>query len=151
VNRTGRPTHPAAFVAAGLSAMIGLHALFLIGWLRVFANPPWPGYEESTRLGMVEPWFVNSPRSLWLTRIVFFGLSLAVVLPVRRQRVMRALALWAGAAVGVAITWATTTARTFEGGTAGFVYYPLRIGFPILAGAVAAAVVQRVMARRADA
>jgi len=151
VSRGGRPTHPVAFALVGLSAMLGLHALLIIGWSNFFANPPWPGYEESARMGMVEPWFVNSPRSLWLTRIVFFVLAFAVVSTVRRQRVARALSLWVGAAAGVALTWATTVSRSFEGGAAGFVFYPLRIGFPILIGTLAALIVHRIKARESAA
>jgi hypothetical protein len=147
VNRPARPTHPAAFAIAGFAVMIGLHALFVIGWDRFFAVAPWPGYEESTRLGMVEPWFVNTPRSLWITRAVLFGVAFGVVLPVWSRRLHRVLALWIGAAAAVAITWVTTTARTFEGGVAGFVYYPLRVGLPLLVGAVVALVVQRVAGR----
>ncbi|HUF67310.1 MAG TPA: hypothetical protein VMM79_01570 [Longimicrobiales bacterium] len=145
-----RPTHPAAFALPGLAAVIGLHALFVVTWDVLFAKPPWPGYEESARLGMIEPWFVNSPRSLWLTRIVLFTLAFGVVLSVRRRRAARVLALWIGVAAGVALTWATTTSSAFDGGTAGFFFYPLRAGLPIVVGGTAAALVHRFGAGRAS-
>lgn len=137
-------THPAAFAALGLSAIIGLHALFILGWNGFFARVPWPGYEYSMRSGMVEPWFVNTPRSLWLTRIAFFAIAFGAILPIRNGRVARTLALWIGAAAGVAVLWRTTIMRTLEGGPAGYFFYPIRIGIPILAGALAAIVARRI-------
>lgn len=143
-----RTTRSAAFALPGFAAFVGLHALFVVGWEFLFARPPWPGYEESARMGMIEPWFVNSPRALWLTRIVLFGLALGIVLPVRTRRLARTAAFWAGAAIAVAVAWATTTSSSLEGGTGGYFFYPLRIGFPIVAGAVTAVLIQRLRRTR---
>lgn len=143
MKRPGRPAHPAAFVLPGFAATVGLHALFVTGWDAFFARPPWPGYEDSLRFGMIEPWFVHSPKALWLTRLVLFAVAFGVVLSVRQRRAARTFALWIGAAAGVALTWATTVSSTIEGGVAGFLFYPLRVVLPIAAGAFAAVLVQR--------
>lgn len=138
-----RHAHPAAFVGLGLSAVVGLHALFILGWDGFFSRSSWPGYEYSMQAGMVEPWFVNTPRSLWLTRVVLFALAFVVIVPIRHGRLARTSALWLGAAAATAILWFTTMSRTFEGGAAGFIFYPIRIGLPILAGSLAAGVLHR--------
>lgn len=143
MKRSDRPAHPAAFILPGFAATVGLHALFVTGWDALFARPPWSGYEDSARLGMIEPWFVHSPRALWLTRAVLFVLAFGIVLSVRKRRTARTVALWTGAAAGVALTWAATMSSTIEGGAAGFVFYPLRVALPIGAGALSAALAQR--------
>lgn len=145
MKRPGRPAHPAAFALPGFAATVGLHALFVTGWDTFFSRPPWPGYEDSLRFGMVEPWFVHSPRALWLTRLVLFALAFGVVLSIRQRRAARAFALCIGAAAGTMLTWATTVSSTIDGGAAGFVFYPIRVALPIVAGALAAAFAQRFM------
>ncbi len=108
---------------------------------------PWPGYEAATATGIVEPWFVHTPRSLWLTRITFAALALVVVGRTEHHRLGAATALWTGAAAGIAFVYATTSMRHLAGGWLGFVFYPLRLVLPILTGALAATVISRLRAR----
>lgn len=119
---------------AGLAAFLLLHLLFRLCWDSLFALAPWPGYEESMRRGLVEPWFVHTPRSLWLTRVVFFALALGIALARTHARWSTALGLWLGAAAGIVFTYATTSVRTLEWGWLGFVLYPFRVVLPILLG-----------------
>ncbi len=130
----------------GLLAFLLLHLLFLSTWSDLFAVRPWPGYEAATASGIVEPWFVHSPRSLWLTRGVYLALGL-VVAQRAGNRPPALLALWTGAAAGTIFVWATTTMRAMSWGWLGFVLYPLRLLAPVLAGWVLSFVIDRVRAR----
>jgi hypothetical protein len=94
---------------------------------------------------MVEPWFVHTPRSLWLTRSVFFLLALALALSAGRARWPAATALWAGAGMAVIFTWAMTTTRTMEYGWLGFAFYPFRLFLPILLGTALGELLRRTL------
>jgi hypothetical protein len=119
---------------AGLALFLLLHLFFFLAWDAVFAPRPWPGYEDAMRSGTIEPWFVHSPASLWLTRAVVFAAALAIALASHRARWSNALAFWAGTAGGVVVTYATTTVRSLPWGWLGFVLYPLRVLIPVVLG-----------------
>lgn len=129
-----RDTGRMVSLLAGLLTVSALHLFFIWTWGRLFIVAPWPGYEDSARLGLIEPWFVNSPRSLWLTRTVLFFLALGFALGGRRGRWPRALLLWAGAALAVIVTYATTRMPAMPAGGLGYVLYPFRVLLPILIG-----------------
>ena len=118
----------------GLLTFLVLHLLFVSAWDRHFAAAPWPGYEESARRGLIEPWFINSPRSLWLTRAAFFMVALVAALGRRAKRWPHAALLWAGGSAGVLATYATTRMPSLPGGALGFVFYPFRILLPVILG-----------------
>jgi hypothetical protein len=118
----------------GFLTFAGLHVLFVLAWDRFFAGSPWPGYEASARLGLVEPWFVNSPRSLWLTRAAFFAAAFSVGIGRRSGRWPRAALLWAGGAAALVATYATTSMPALPAGELGFLLYPLRLFLPIVLG-----------------
>ena len=121
-------------VLAGLATFLLLHLFFFLAWDAVFVAHPWPGYETAMQSGTIEPWFVHSPVSLWLTRTVLFALPLAMALAARRARWATALAFWAGTASGIVLTYATTTIRTLPWGWLGYVLYPFRALIPIVLG-----------------
>lgn len=135
-------------VALGLAIYLALHMVFVMAWAGFFSQVPWPGYEDSMALGLVEPWFINSPRSLWLTRFVLFATAFAIALATRRAHWSGAFALWLGAGAGIAATWATTSMRGLEGGTLGYVFYPFRVALPILLGTGLGALAVRTLGRR---
>lgn len=140
------PRDPLVAVLA-LAVFLALHVVFRLAWTGFFSALPWPGYEESTRLGLVEPWFVNSPRSLWLTRVTFFCLAFTVVFVSRRARWRAVAAVWIGASAGIVATWATTATRSIDWGWLGFVLYPFRVLLPIVLGGAIAGLVRRTIPR----
>jgi len=123
-----------AALLAGFLTFVGLHVLFVLTWDRVFARSPWPGYEASARLGLVEPWFVNSPRSLWLTRAAFFAAAFIIGFGRRSGRWPRATLLWAGGAAALVAMYATTSMPALPAGELGFLLYPLRLFLPVVLG-----------------
>lgn len=118
----------------GLLAFLSLHLFFTWTWDRLFASAPWPGYEESARLGLIEPWFVNSPRSLWITRAVFFAAASGLAARPRTHRWPNAALLWAGAAVAAVAVYATTSMPSLPAGTLGYIFYPFRLLLPVVLG-----------------
>lgn len=132
---------------SGLLVFLLLHLLFVVNW-PWFMAVPWPGYELATARGLVEPWFVHTPRSLWVTRAAFFILAMVTVLLRTGARSANALAIWLGAATGVALSYARTSLPSLEWGWLGFLLYPLRLVLPVLLGAAAGIVGARVRARR---
>lgn len=120
-----------------------LHLLFIAAWTDFFVLQPWPGYEESARLGLIEPWFVHSPRSLWLTRFSFFGVAFGVAFTRRHARWAGAAALWIGASAAIVAAWSMTSTRTLEGGGLGFAVYPFRVLLPIVLGTAIAELTRR--------
>jgi hypothetical protein len=118
----------------GLLTFLSLHLLFVGTWGRVFAAAPWPGYEESARLGLIEPWFVNSPRSLWLTRAVYFLVAAGFAAGRRAHRWPNAALLWAGGASGAILVYATTNMPSLPAGALGYVIYPFRLLLPVVLG-----------------
>jgi hypothetical protein len=131
----------------GLLVFLLLHLLFVVNW-PWFMAVPWPGYEVATARGIVEPWFVHTPRSLWLTRTAFFIVAMVTVLLRDGAQSANAFAIWLGAGTGVALAFATTSLPSLEWGWLGFVLYPLRLVLPVLLGAAAGVVGARVRARR---
>ena len=141
-----------AALLTGTLAFLLLHLFLEATWQRLFLVAPWPDYEQSARLGLIEPWFVNTPRSLWLTRITFFLLALGSALVLRRGRWSAAFLLWAGAAIGVIAMYASTSMPALPSGRVGYVIYPFRVLLPILLGTAAAALLRgsRCRARAAE-
>jgi hypothetical protein len=131
----------------GLLATLMLYLLFRAAWDTFFGVVPWPGYEESARLGLIEPWFINSPRSLWFTRATFFILAFATAMVCHDHRWSAAASLWIGAAIGIAATYATTTNRLLDWGWLGYAVYPFRVLLPVLLGTVIAELLVRVRRR----
>ena len=129
-----RPAAAALAGLAGLATLLLLHLFFTLSWDALFAPRPWPGYETAMRAGTIEPWFVHSPASLWLTRAVVFAAALTIALLGRRARWWNALAFWGGSAAGIMLTYATTTVRSLPWGWLGFVLYPFRVLIPIVLG-----------------
>jgi len=150
VNRAARGL---AASLAGTLAFLLLHLFLEATWQRLFLIAPWPGYEQSARLGLIEPWFVSTPRSLWLTRIAFFLLALGGALVLRRGRWTVAFLFWTGAALGVIAMYATTSMPDMPAGRLGYIIYPLRVLPPILLGTAAGALLRGMenRARTADA
>ncbi|MGD8278870.1 MAG: hypothetical protein PVH00_12615 [Gemmatimonadota bacterium] len=140
MNRTARGF---AALLAGTLMFLLLHLCFVTTWARLFLTAPWPRYEESARLGLIEPWFMNSPRSLWLTRIAFLLLAFAFAVARGRGRWPFAFLIWAGAAIGVATTYATTSMPAMPHGALGYVLYPFRLALPILLGTGLGALLRR--------
>jgi hypothetical protein len=139
----------AIIALVGCLAFALLHLLFVLAWQRFFTASAWPGYEETTQSGLVEPWFVNTPRSLWLTRITFFVLAFITARTVRDRPGTAALALWVGAAAAVAATWFTTKSHSAEWGWLGSMLYPFRVLLPIALGASGAMLLRRMSRGRA--
>lgn len=129
-----RDTGRIVSLLTGLLTFFGLHLIFVATWDRFFLVAPWPGYEESARLGLIEPWFVNSPRSLWLTRTVFFLVALVFALGRRPGHWPRAALLWAGAAIALMVTYAASRMPSMPAGGWGFVIYPFRLLLPVVLG-----------------
>ncbi len=132
---------------AGLLAFLLLHLVLVWRW-SWFAAAPWPGYEQATARGLVEPWFVHTPRSLWLTRATLFLLSAGIALEWQGSRIEAMLALWLGAALGVVFCYATTSLPSLEWGILGYFLYPLRIGLPVLIGSAAGSLFARWLEKR---
>jgi hypothetical protein len=132
---------------SGLLVFLLLHLLLVVKW-SWFMAVPWPGYELATARGIVEPWFVHTPRSLWVTRAAFFMLAMVTVWLRTGARSANAFAIWLGAGIGVALAYATTSLPSLEWGWLGFLLYPLRLVLPVLLGAAAGTVGARVRARR---
>jgi hypothetical protein len=134
------PAAAARRAAAGLAALAGLatflliHLFLYVAWDSVFAAHPWPGYEQAMRSGTIEPWFVHTPASLWLTRAALFAIAFGIALAQKRGRWMTASAFWLGTGAGVALTYATTAIRSLPWGWLGFLLYPFRTLIPILLG-----------------
>ena len=137
-----------ATVFAGALTFLALHLFFLLTWSRLFLVAPWPGYEESARVGLIEAWFVNTPRSLWLTRITFFGLALVSATVRRSGRWQGALLIGLGAASGVIGTYATTSMPAMPSGGLGYVIYPFRLLLPIVLGTALGGATHRFRTRR---
>lgn len=135
----------------GLLAFLLLHLFFGWTWGRLFAVAPWPGYEESARLGLLEPWFINTPRSFWLTRFTFFGIAFGFGYDTRPRRWPRVAWLWAGAAIGVAAVYATTRMPSMPAGALGFAMYPFRLLLPVVLGAALGELARRTVRARAAA
>lgn len=127
---------------SGLLAFLLLHLLFVLHW-QWFAAAPWPGYEAATARGIVEPWFVHTPRSLWLTRGVLFLIAATFALARPSSRMATAISIWLGAGIAALITYATTSLPSLPWGWLGFAIYPLRLALPVLLGAVAGALLAR--------
>ena len=142
-----RRVPPSLAVLTGTAVFLALHLLFVLDW-DGFASPPWPGYDENVRRGLLEPWFVHAPRSLWLTRLVFFAVALGFAFAANRRRWLAGAMLWLGAAIAIAGTWATTTARTLDWGWLGYFIYPFRIVLPILIGTAMGDLARRTLAAR---
>jgi hypothetical protein len=136
----------AAIALAGALAFFCLHLLFLFSWDWFIASP-WPGYAASTRAGFIEPWFVHSPRSLWLTRAVFFAVAFAIAVALRDRFIAAAFAFWIGAGIAVAVAWATTRAHTIAWGALGYLFYPFRLLLPVALGTLAGRIVRRFAGR----
>lgn len=131
----------------GLLVFLLLHLLFVLRW-SWFSAVPWSGYEAATARGIVEPWFVHTPRSLWLVRAVLFGVALLFSLRRTNGWLLNALALWLGAAAGVAFAYATTSLPALEWGSLGYLLYPMRVMLPVLAGALVGAILSRSFRRQ---
>jgi len=131
---------------SGLLVFLLLHLLFVVNW-PWFMAVPWPNYEAATARGIVEPWFVHTPRSLWVTRAAFFILAMVTVLLREGARSANAFAIWLGAGTGVALTYPTTSLPSLEWGWLGFPLYPLRLVLPVVLGAAAGVVSARVRAQ----
>jgi hypothetical protein len=129
-----RDVGPLLSALTGLFVFLSLHLFFRWTWDRLFASAPWPGYEESARLGLVEPWFVNSPRSLWITRTVLFAVACGSAFWRRSGRWPNAALLWAGAAAAAIAVYATTTMPSLPAGALGYVIYPFRLLLPVVLG-----------------
>lgn len=143
-----RDTGRIVSLLTGLLTFFCLHLLFIVTWDRFFLAAPWPGYEESARLGLVEPWFVNSPRSLWVTRTVFFLVAFAFALGRRPGRWPRATLLWAGAAIALIVTYGTSRMPSLPVGGWGFFIYPFRLLLPIVLGTAIGEFGRRVLVGR---
>lgn len=127
---------------SGLLAFLLLHLLFVLHW-QWFAAAPWPGYEAATARGIVEPWFVHTPRSLWLTRAVLFLIAATFAFARSSSTLATAISIWLGAGIATVITYGTTLLPSLPWGWLGFLIYPLRLALPILLGTVAGALVGR--------
>lgn len=132
----------------GLLAFLLLHFLFVLNW-SWFAAAPWPGYEAAMARGIVEPWFVHTPRSLWLTRAAIFLLAMTAALLRMHSTIATAFAIWLGAGIGIVFAYTTTSLPALEWGWLGFLLYPLRIVLPVLLGTVTGVVLTRMRERRA--
>jgi len=141
VNRAGRGL---ATLLTGTLVFLLLHLVFVFGWSRFFLAAPWPGYEESARRGLLEPWFINTPRSLWLTRTAFFTLAFVNAVARGRHRWPAALLLWTGAAAGVVATYATTSMPALPSGGLGYILYPFRLLLPIVLGTALGELLRRI-------
>jgi hypothetical protein len=144
VNRAARGL---ATLLAGMLTFLFLHLVFVFAWSRFFLVAPWPHYEESARLGLLEPWFINTPRSLWLARAAFFALAFVLALVRRRGRWPAALLLWTGAATGVIATYATTSMPAMPAGKLGYLVYPLRLLLPVVLGTALGELLHRIRNR----
>lgn len=83
-------------VLIGSFAFLFAHIHFVQTWDALYAVEPWPGFEAAARRGLIDPWFGNSPRSLWITQEVLFALA-AVIALLRRERMWTAgLVFWLG-------------------------------------------------------
>jgi hypothetical protein len=127
---------------AGLLAFLLLHLFFILRW-SWFTASSWPGYEAATARGLIEPWFVHTPRSFWLTRAVFVGMAALIAFVRRSSRLAAALALWLGSGMGVVFTYSTTSMPSLEWGYLGYLMYPVRIGLPVLIGTAMGALLVR--------
>jgi hypothetical protein len=141
VNRAARGL--VTFMAGTLTFLV-LHLTFVLAWRRLFLPAPWSGYEESARRGLIEPWFINTPRSLWLTRVAFFALAFVIAFARRRGRWPAALLLWAGAGVAVIATYATTSMPALPSGELGYIIYPFRLLLPVVFGTALAELLLRI-------
>lgn len=135
----------------GLLTFLLLHLLFAGTWDRLFAVAPWSGYEESVRVGLIEPWFVNSPRSLWLTRALFFAVAFGLAAARRAGRWPNAAALWAGGAAGAVAVYATTSMPSLPGGWLGYAIYPFRLLLPVVLGTALGELTARALRSRSGA
>ncbi len=133
-----------ATLLVGTLTFLVLHLIFVFAWSRFFLAAPWPGYEESARRGLLEPWFINTPRSLWLTRAAFAVLAFVFAFARRRRRWPGALLLWTGAAVGVIAVYATTSMPTLPSGGLGYIIYPFRLLLPIVLGTALGELLRRI-------
>jgi len=81
---------------------------------------------RTARDWVIEPWFVNTPRSLWLTRTVFFAIAAA-----SRQGAMcdtgRTPSCSGRRRDRAVATYATTSMPALTGGALGYVLYPFRL------------------------
>jgi hypothetical protein len=139
---TGERGRNVAIVLAGGLVFLTLHLIFILTWDRFFTTSSWPGYEASANGGLIEPWFVNTPASLWFTRATLFVMAFSITLFAGARPGSAALAFFTGAAAGCAAMWATTRAHAVEWGWLGFIIYPLRLLLPVVIGAVLAAIIR---------
>jgi hypothetical protein len=137
----GRARYVAIVLAGGLTFLM-LHLFFMLTWSRFFMPSPWPGYEATAVAGLIEPWFVNTPASLWLTRVTLFLLAFAITLFAAGRPGMVVPGFFTGAAAACASLWATTRAHTVEWGWLGFFIYPFRLLLPIVIGAALAEIIR---------
>lgn len=85
-----------AVLLIGSFVFLFAHVHFAQTWETLYVVEPWPGFEESARRGLIDPWFGNSPRSLWVTQEVLFALAIVIGL-MRSERVWTAgLVFWLG-------------------------------------------------------
>lgn len=132
---------------SGLLAFLLLHLLFVLHW-PWFAAAPWAGYEAATARGIVEPWFVHTPRSLWLTRGALFLIAASFGFAGGSSRLAIAISIWIGAGIAAGVSYATTSLPSLPWGGLGFVIYPLRLVLPVLLGTVAGVQLRRFRPRR---
>ena len=129
-----------AIVLAGGLTFLTLHLIFVLTWSRFLDTTSWPGYEASAAAGLIEPWFVNTPASLWVTRCTLFAMAFAITFFTLGSTGSAAMAFFAGLAGACAAMWATTRAHTVESGWLGFIIYPFRLLLPVVFGAALAAI-----------
>jgi hypothetical protein len=142
-----KPARIAIFGILGAGTFVLLHVFMVATWRTLFAVAPWPGYEGAARAGIVSPWFINSPRSLWLARATIFSVAFLLA-ALRRSPPWRvALVFWLGVAIAVAAMYATTALPDLPNGWIGYLVYPFRTLLPVLVATVAGDVVRRFLGR----
>jgi hypothetical protein len=138
----------AIFGVLGAVTFVLLHLFMVATWRTLFAVAPWPGYEGATRAGIVSPWFINSPRSLWLARATIFLVAFLLAALRRTPPWRAALVFWLGIAIAVAAMYATTVLPSLPNGWIGYFVYPFRTLLPVLVATVAGDMVRRFVGRR---